>query len=129
MPSGVSKKNEWTRMDKPLKVFIVDDDPSGASLLATLLGMEGHQAFPAKNWREPLVELVERRPNVVLVDVRLWSRSGFDLLKQIREHQDPEVARTPVLMMSAEDHRSVILPQLYGKNSASVGVSSVTLVS
>ena len=87
------------------KVLIIEDDSTGAQLLATLLGLEGHQAIQAKHWTNLLQDVEQQRPAVIIMDVRLRSQSGFDVLEQIRTHPAPAIARTPVLMMSAEDHR------------------------
>lgn len=87
------------------KILIVDDDPAGARLLATLLELEGHQPLPAENWQDPIQDLTASQPDLIIMDVRLRSKTGFDLLGEIRAHPDPELASTPVLMMSAEDFR------------------------
>ena len=87
------------------KVLIVDDDPVGAQLLATLLELERFKAIQLESWTDPLGDLEHHRPNLVIMDVRLQSKSGFDILKQIREHPDSDIAGTPVLMMSVDDHR------------------------
>jgi DNA-binding response OmpR family regulator len=41
---------------------------------------------------------------MVIMDVHLRSRSGLELLRQLRAHSDPELAQTPVLMISADDY-------------------------
>jgi DNA-binding response OmpR family regulator len=87
------------------KVLIVDDDASGTQLLATLLRLEGHEALPLQDWGDPARDVEQYRPDLVIMDVRLGSRSGLDLLEEIRALQDPFVARTPVLMMSVDDHQ------------------------
>jgi two-component system sensor histidine kinase ChiS len=88
------------------KILIIEDDPSGAHLLATLLRMEGYQAFQAGHWTNLVQDVEEQQPDLVIMDVRLQAQSGFDVLEQIRTHADPAVARTPVLMISAEDQRT-----------------------
>jgi DNA-binding response OmpR family regulator len=97
----VTSKGE--RGERPT-VLIVDDDMMGTELLITLLRIEGFEAFQPENWHDPLHDIKMRRPNLVIIDVRLRSRSGFDLLSQIRAHPDAAVAGTPVIMMSAEDY-------------------------
>jgi len=74
-------------------------------LPTTLLDMEGFEAFQPEDWQDPLQEVERHAPSLVIIDVHLRGRSGFDLLDQIRAHPDPGVARTPVLMTSAEDYR------------------------
>jgi len=85
------------------KILIIDDDPSGTLLLVTMLGLEGYQPVKLENWREPIEDLEQQRPDLVLMDVYLRTTTGFDLLRRLRAHPDADLARTPVLMMSAED--------------------------
>jgi DNA-binding response OmpR family regulator len=85
--------------------MIVDDDPSGTRLLATLLRLEGYEALQLEDWADPEKDIERQRPDLIIMDVRLRSRSGFDLLAAIRSAPDPVLARTPVLMMSVDDHR------------------------
>lgn len=92
-------------VEKSRGILIVDDDDMGAQLLITLLEMEGYQAFQPEDWANPVSDIEQRRPFLVLVDVRLRNRSGFEVLNEIRAHRDPGVAGMPVIMMSAEDHR------------------------
>ena len=87
------------------RILIVDDDAIGGQLLITLLDMEGFEAFLPQDWDDPLRDVECQRPFLVIIDVHLRNRNGFDLLAQIRAHADPQVARTAVLMMSAEDYR------------------------
>jgi DNA-binding response OmpR family regulator len=86
-------------------VLIIDDDAMGARLLVTLLELEDYTGFQPQDWDNPVVDVEAHRPSLVLIDVRLRSRSGFDVLEEVRAHPDPEVASTPVFMMSAEDYR------------------------
>lgn len=92
-------------MNQPIRILIVDDDPSGTQLLITLLGFEGYEGFRPDEWTDPLASVEQHRPDLVIMDVRLRSRDGVDLVQQLRSLPDPDVANTPVLMMSAEDHR------------------------
>jgi DNA-binding response OmpR family regulator len=87
-------------------ILIIDDDPSGAQLLSTLLEMQGYRTFQPEAWDNPVKDVEQHRPKMVIIDVRLRTRSGFDLLEQIRKHPEPEVAGTPVLMMSVENYRT-----------------------
>jgi DNA-binding response OmpR family regulator len=86
------------------KILIIDDDPSGTQLLITLLGFEGYEGLKPEHWHDLLLDVEEQRPGLVIMDVRLSSRDGVQILRELRAHPVPEVANTPVLMMSAEDH-------------------------
>jgi DNA-binding response OmpR family regulator len=84
-------------------ILIIDDDPAGSQLLMTLLRLEGYQAYQLENWKDPVGDVDRIRPDLVIMDVYLQNRNGFDLLRQLRAHSSLDVARTPVLMISAED--------------------------
>lgn len=87
------------------KILVIDDDPTGTELLLTLLRFEGYQGCGVENWVDPLSEVVEKVPDLVIMDVRLSGKDGLELLRQLRNHPVSKVAETPVLMMSGEDHR------------------------
>jgi DNA-binding response OmpR family regulator len=87
------------------KILVIDDDPTGTQLLLTLLELEGYQGCRPEHWADPLRDVELQRPDLVLLDVRLSTRDGLDLLRQLRAHPDSGVAITPVLMMSVENLR------------------------
>jgi len=89
-----------------LKVLIVEDDPGISRLLGALLHFEGYEIEDAKDWDDTLFAVEQIRPDLAIVDVHLRTGDGFDLLRQIRAHGDPDTARTPVLMMSGMDYRA-----------------------
>jgi CheY-like chemotaxis protein len=86
-------------------ILVIDDDPTGTQLLLTLLALEGYQGCKLQNWAEPISDLQSLSPDLVLMDVRLSSMDGLELLRRIRAHPEPRIAGIPVLMMSAEDLR------------------------
>lgn len=86
-------------------ILIVDDDPSGTQLLIALLSFEGYQGFRPDDWTDPMASVARHHPVLIIMDVRLRSRDGVRLVQELRALSDPGVASTPVLMMSAEDHR------------------------
>ena len=92
--------------NKPMyNILVIDDDPTGTQLLLSLLALEGHQGWKLENWTEPVSDLERLSPDLVLMDVRLSTMDGLQLLRRIRAHPEPRIAGIPVLMMSAEDLR------------------------
>jgi DNA-binding response OmpR family regulator len=85
------------------KILVIDDDPDGTGLLIDLLQFAGYQGFPLEDWQDPVALVGREHPDLVIMDVRLGSRDGLDLLRQLRAHPDASVAGTPVLMVSAEN--------------------------
>lgn len=86
--------------NKPLKIMIIEDDPSMVSLLTTLLNMEGFSVRTPKNNRmEGLLKaILNHQPQIALVDVNLSMGSGLDLVREIRS--EPELNHTSILMFS-----------------------------
>ncbi len=88
------------------KILVIDDQLDAAKLLTTLLRIDGYDAeWLDGNWDGLLGEIEDRRPDLVILDVRLPGVDGLELLRQVRAHVDPVVARVPVLLASALDHR------------------------
>ncbi len=85
-------------------ILIIDDDPSGTEMLIALLQLDGHCARRLENWQDPVSDVEKFCPALVIMDVRLRTRNGLDLLNRIRAHSDPDLAQTPVLMISADDY-------------------------
>jgi CheY-like chemotaxis protein len=85
------------------QILVIDDDSSGTQLLIDLLRFVGHRGYPLENWQDPVAEIEQERPDLVLMDVHLRSHDGLDLLRQLRAHPDAQIGGIPVLMMSAEN--------------------------
>ncbi len=82
------------------KLLIVDDDPKLRAFLRAGLEESGYMCEAAKNAEEALgaIERVGReRFDLILLDVMMPGRSGWDLLQELREAGD----RTPVIFLTA----------------------------
>ena len=65
-----------------MNVLIVDDDPSQLRLWTLILAAAGHDVRTAGSRREAQVELAERAPDVLLMDLRMpRTEDGFALIR------------------------------------------------
>lgn len=66
-------------------IFIVDDHPLVRTGLISLFSFEEDLCFigEAASNEEALKEIIEKKPDIVLVDLRLGNESGFDLVKKV----------------------------------------------
>lgn len=78
-------------------ILIVDDEELICFVLTHLLTMHGFSARQAGRGDVALRLIAERKPDLVLMDIRMPGMSGFEVLANIRE-QDPY---TPVILMTA----------------------------
>jgi len=69
------------------RVLIVDDDIDLAETLQGILAMDSFEAALATDSRQALYALGEFAPEVALVDVRLGTESGTELIGRLREVQ------------------------------------------
>lgn len=72
-------------------VLIVDDEEAVRRILTEYLADEGYLVYEAQDG-PPAIEIVEKhRPNLVLLDLKLMTMSGIDVLKRIKEISPPTV--------------------------------------
>jgi two-component system KDP operon response regulator KdpE len=71
-------------MPKPPKILIVDDEPQIRALLRTTLARAGYHIVEAANAREALAAKAIDRPDLVLLDLGLPDRDGFELIEALR---------------------------------------------
>jgi signal transduction histidine kinase/FixJ family two-component response regulator len=73
-------------------ILLVDDEPGIRTVLSIALADLGHEVHCAQNVDEALELFDERRPPIVLTDVKMPGRSGLDLLQAVKERdKDAEV--------------------------------------
>jgi len=80
-------------------VLVVEDDPTALGLVSEALRRADYQVRQATDLEEATRLLGRRRPDLVLLDVRLGDQSGLDLLPVVRA---TDLGRIPVLAISAE---------------------------
>lgn len=86
--------------ETPRKVLIVDDEPNIVTALEFLLKRSGYEVLLATNGAEALERVEIYRPDVVLMDVMMPIKSGFEVCQRMRER--PELAQIKIVMLSAK---------------------------
>jgi CheY-like chemotaxis protein len=78
------------------RILIVDDDPAIQLLYAEELSEEGYDVVSSDGEKGLLQLIGAKRPDLILLDVKLRSRSGLNLLQDIRNafHGIPIIATT-----------------------------------
>ena len=86
--------------ETPRKVLIVDDEPNIVTALEFLLKQNGYDIRLAANGAEALEQVENYRPDVVLMDVMMPIKSGFEVCQRMRER--PEFDQIKIVMLSAK---------------------------
>ncbi len=86
-----------------MKVLIVEDEEALRKVLQEKLQKSGFETFAAKDGVEGWDMAKSKNPDIILLDLILPKRSGFEVLTMLK--QDPELANIPVFVLSnlAED--------------------------
>jgi DNA-binding response OmpR family regulator len=66
-------------------VLIVEDEAALRRVIARNLTSRGHVVREAESAKDALTALAEERPDLMLLDINLPDRSGWDVLRQLRQ--------------------------------------------
>ena len=97
---GPSKLLEKTSEVRPTnKILIADDVADNLSLLSRYLDNEGYSVISANNGTKALELIRSDMPDLILLDVNMPDKDGFEVLKEIR--LDPAIEHIPVIILTA----------------------------
>lgn len=85
-------------------VLLIDDDHNLTQLLGDYLSSQGCNTRVAGDGREGLRALFERPPDLIVLDVTMPNKDGWETLARIREVSD-----VPVIMLTARGDESDVL--------------------
>jgi CheY-like chemotaxis protein len=81
-------------------ILVVDDEPALLRLMAFVLQKQGYSMITATNGDEALAMLNEHHPDLVVLDIMMPRRDGYQVAEEIRAN--PTLAATPIVMLSAK---------------------------
>jgi DNA-binding NtrC family response regulator len=84
------------------RVLVVDDEPRVCELLREFLTLQGYDVATAATGTEALDTVPIFQPDVIMVDMRMPSLSGRDVLDAVRRRG----FTTPVVLMSGDSARA-----------------------
>jgi DNA-binding response OmpR family regulator len=82
------------------KVLIADDEPSIVAAVEFLLRKSGYEVEIARNGEEALRSVEASPPDLVLLDVMMPAKSGYEVCRQLRERA--EWRDVKIIMLSAK---------------------------
>ena len=82
------------------KILIADDEPNIVISLEYLLQREGYAVVIARDGNEALESIARERPDLVLLDVMMPHKTGFEVCQAVRA--DAALQTTKILMLTAK---------------------------
>lgn len=80
------------------KIVLVEDDETLSEVLYSELTEAGFDVTPAFDGNEGLKQVKEKKPNLVLLDIILPEKTGFEVLEELKK--SPDTAKIPVIILS-----------------------------
>ncbi len=87
-------------MTQSKKILIADDEPNIVISLEFLMKREGFQVSVAGDGEEAIAKIRSESPDLVLLDVMMPKKSGFDVCQEVKG--DPALSATRILMLTAK---------------------------
>jgi len=84
-----------------VRVLVVDDDVDAREALALMLARSGASVTTAASADEAFDELKAGAFDVLLSDLAMPTRDGYDLIQRVRKAEDDRLRRTPAIAVSA----------------------------
>ena len=83
-------------------ILLLEDDLDNAKVIQTFLENRNYRVTWVKSAREAWKVLTQINPAVILLDIQLPDSNGFELIKQLRQHEQyqdiPLIAQTAMAM-------------------------------
>jgi len=86
------------------QILIVDDSPTEAHILKSMLEKSGFEVETAENGTEGIERAKELKPDLILMDVVMPGLNGFQATRQLTKN--PETADIPVIIVTTKDQET-----------------------
>jgi PAS domain S-box-containing protein len=111
MTAAVSASGTAARPLEGVRIIVVDDDADSRALVSRILSRAGARVQKATGVGGALRAFQRLRPDLVVTDIAMPQKDGYELLRQIRA-RDTDGVRTPVMALTAyardEDNARVV---------------------
>jgi DNA-binding response OmpR family regulator len=88
------------------RILVVDDEPNIVVALEYLMRESGFDVRAARDGDEALAAVADFRPDLVLLDVMMPVRDGYQVVRKIRDN--PELAGVKILMLTAKGRETEV---------------------
>lgn len=101
--------------DNPL-VLVVDDDPDICEMIAAVVeDLVGAQTITASNGVEAIDLVLQKHPDVILLDLTMPILDGYGVISQLRAN--PQTLTVPIIVVTADSSRGQQRAMALGANA------------
>jgi len=86
------------------RILIVDDSPTEAHVLKTMLEKNGFDTLSATSGEDGIAIAKKEKPDLILMDVVMPGMNGFQATRQITK--EPDTASIPVIIVTTKDQET-----------------------
>ena len=115
-----------------LKILVVDDEPSMLQILSLRISGWGYDLITAVNGSEAINALINKKPDIIVLDYYLPGMDGIATLQKIREIDDKIAVimftaypNTDALKWSEKLNVSAFIPKLSAYSDATSSLKAV----
>ena len=104
-------------MPKQTKILVIDDDPDVHTVVKKILEPKSYEVISAYDGSEGLRKVVEERPALIILDVIMPGKHGFDVCHELKTDEKYHFfSNIPVLMLTVypEDREKMHLSMREG---------------
>jgi CheY-like chemotaxis protein len=101
--SAAPRNQRSQRFNGMGRILVVDDEERNRELLTDMLEASDYDVITANNGEQALQSIRSDDPDVVLLDVMMPGKDGFQVCRTSKE--DPETARVPILLVTSLSDR------------------------
>jgi CheY-like chemotaxis protein len=83
----------------PSRILVIDDDPAVGALYRAALELDGFSVTVASNGNDGLQQILENRPQLVILDILMPVMDGWEVLGRLQAMEAPP----PVIVATATE--------------------------
>jgi twitching motility two-component system response regulator PilH len=87
-----------------MKILVVEDSPNEMKLIGEALAAAGHEILTATDGEEALRQAFAHRPDVVVLDILLPKRNGYQVARELKQTAATKGVR--IVMLSSKSQES-----------------------
>jgi signal transduction histidine kinase/CheY-like chemotaxis protein len=106
-PGSILTQHSIQESLHPLEILVAEDNAVNQRLIKRMLEKMGHTAEVASTGKAAIEAWVEKRFDLILMDLQMPELNGFEATAAIREKEKDTETRTPIIALSAHAQQEV----------------------